>query len=66
MVTDAAAAYPPAMKTLGVTLTQTDAKKHAINNGEHATLEPRSVHGKLPWREHEASAILPTLVRVAA
>ena len=40
VVTDAAAAYPPAMKTLGVTLTQTDAKKHAINkvNTLHSNL----------------------------
>ena len=39
-MTDAAAAYPPAMKTLGVTLTQTDAKKHAINkvNTLHSNL----------------------------
>ena len=41
VVTDAAAAYPPAMKTLGVTLTQTDAKSHAINrvNTLHSNLE---------------------------
>ena len=54
-VTDKAIAYAYAMPKLGVTLTQTDAKSHAINR-------VNTLHSNL---EHEASAILLGLVRVA-
>ena len=65
-VADAAAAYPPAMKELGVEFTGHGRQQSRNQPREHAPLPARGVSRRIPRREHETAGRIPRMVPMEA